>query len=151
MVSIPYSSQSSSSGKEKILSVTVQALKDSGDILAARSVAEDLGLELKTTIIEEDMVEEILPEIIRSVEESGLLQVEVAIPMYLAARLAAEDNIRVMFTGQAADELFAGYPWYNDVLSEFGYLRLHEKLWEDLIILYTIPLKGRTSSQWPIR
>ena len=91
---------------------------DSGDIVAARSVAEDLGLDLKTTIIEEDMVEEILPEIIRSVEESGLLQVEVAIPMYLAARLAAEDHIRVMFTGQAADELFAGYPWYNDVVSE---------------------------------
>lgn len=113
----------------------------SGDILAARSVAEDLGLELKTTIIDEVMVEEVLSEIIRNVEESGLLQVEVAIPMYLAARLAAEDDIRVMFTGQAADELFAGYPWYNDVLGKFGYLRLHEKLWEDLTFLYTDTLE----------
>jgi asparagine synthase (glutamine-hydrolysing) len=115
--------------------------EESGDIVAARSVAEDLGLELKTTIIEEDMVEEIIPEIIRSVEESGLLQVEVAIPMYLAAKLAAKDNIRVMFTGQAADELFAGYPWYSDVLDDFGYLRLHEKLWEDLILAYTDTLE----------
>ncbi len=115
--------------------------KESGDILAALSVAKDLGLELKTTIIEEDMVEDILPEIIRNVEESGLLQVEVAIPMYLAAKLAAEDDIRVMFTGQAADELFAGYPWYNDVLAESGYLRLHEKLWEDLNFLYTDTLE----------
>jgi len=98
----------------------------SGDIVAASSTAQDLGLDLKTTIIDESLVEEILPEIIRSVEESGLLQVEVAIPMYLAARLAAEDDIRVMFTGQAADELFAGYPWYKDVLSDFGYVRLHE-------------------------
>jgi asparagine synthase (glutamine-hydrolysing) len=115
--------------------------KDSGDMIAARSVAEDLGLELKITIIEEDMVEDILPEVIRNVEESGLLQVEVAIPMYLAAKLAAEDDIRVMFTGQAADELFAGYPWYNDVLGESGYLRLHEKLWEDLNFLYTDTLE----------
>lgn len=115
--------------------------EDSGDVIAARSVAEDLGLELKTTIIEEHMVEEILPEIIRNVEESGLLQVEVAIPMYLAAKLASEDDIRVMFTGQAADELFAGYPWYNDVLGESGYLRLHEKLWEDLTYLYTDTLE----------
>jgi asparagine synthase (glutamine-hydrolysing) len=115
--------------------------EDSGDIVAARSVADDLGLELKLTIIEEDMVEAILPEIIRNVEESGLLQVEVAIPMYLAAKLAAEDDIRVMFTGQAADELFAGYPWYNDVLGESGYLRLHEKLWEDLTFLYTDTLE----------
>jgi asparagine synthase (glutamine-hydrolysing) len=87
------------------------------------------------------MVEDIIPEIIRNVEESGLLQVEVAIPMYLAAKLAAEDGIRVMFTGQAADELFAGYPWYNDVLLESGYLRLHEKLWEDLTFLYTDTLE----------
>lgn len=115
--------------------------KDSGDIVAARSVAKDLGLVLKTTIIDDAMVEAILPEIIRNVEESGLLQVEVAIPMYLAAKLAAGDGIRVMFTGQAADELFAGYPWYNDVLEEFGYLRLHEKLWEDLTFLYTDTLE----------
>ncbi|MGW8273033.1 MAG: asparagine synthetase B family protein, partial [Thermodesulfovibrionales bacterium] len=115
--------------------------ENSGDIAAARSVARDLGLHLKTTIIDEGMVEEILPEVIRNVEESGLLQVEVAIPMYMAARMAAEDGIRVMYTGQAADELFAGYPWYNDVLAESGYLRLHEKLWEDLNFLYTDTLE----------
>ncbi len=115
--------------------------EESGDIVAARSVADELGLDLKTTIITEAMVEDILPEIIQNVEEAGLLQVEVAIPMYLAAKLAAEDDIRVMFTGQAADELFAGYPWYNDVLRDFGYLRLHEKLWEDLIRSYTDTLE----------
>jgi asparagine synthase (glutamine-hydrolysing) len=114
---------------------------DSGDMIAARSVADDLGLELKTTVIDEAMVEDILPEVIRNVEECGLLQVEVAIPMYMAAKMASEDNIRVMYTGQAADELFAGYPWYNDVLNEFGYLRLHEKLWEDLNYLYTDTLE----------
>lgn len=110
--------------------------EDSGDVQAARSVAEDLGLELKTTIIDENLVEEMLPEVIRNVEESGLLQVEVAIPMYMAAKMASEDDIRVMYTGQAADELFAGYPWYSDVLETSGYLRLHEKLWEDLNLLY---------------
>lgn len=114
---------------------------DSGDIIAAKQVAEELGLELKNTIIDEKTVEGLLPEVVRQVEEAGLLQVEVAIPMYLAAKLAAEDGIRVMFTGQAADELFAGYPWYIDVLKEHGYLRLHEKLWEDLSLLYTDTLE----------
>lgn len=115
--------------------------EDSGDIVAARAVAEDLGLELKTAIIDEERVEQLLPEVIRNVEESGLLQVEVAIPMYLAAKLASEDDIRVMYTGQAADELWAGYPWYSDVLEADGYLRLHEKLWEDLNYLYTDTLE----------
>ncbi|MCF8031995.1 MAG: hypothetical protein K9K66_11410 [Desulfarculaceae bacterium] len=114
---------------------------DSADVQAAEAVAQDLGLVLKTSIIDEAVVEELLPEVIQNVEESGLLQVEVAIPMYLAAKLAAADGIRVMFTGQAADELFAGYPWYNDVLADHGYLRLHEKLWEDLGMLYTDTLE----------
>ncbi len=114
---------------------------DSADVKAAEAVASDLGLVLKTSIIDEAMVEELLPEVIANVEESGLLQVEVAIPMYLAAKMAAADGIRVMYTGQAADELFAGYPWYNDVLAEHGYLRLHEKLWEDLGMLYTDTLE----------
>ncbi|MFZ7111187.1 MAG: asparagine synthetase B family protein [Desulfatiglandales bacterium] len=126
-------------GKDIICYCTGTA--DSADIAAAQSVAKDLGLELKVTIIDEIMVDAILPDIIRDVEESGLLQVEVAIPMYLAAALAAKDDIKVMFTGQAADEIFAGYPWYNDVLEEFGYLRLHEKLWEDLTFLYTDTLE----------
>lgn len=115
--------------------------ENSGDMQAAREVAEDMGLELVTTVIDEPMVEDLLPEVIEDVEESGLLQVEVAIPMYLAARRAAEDDIRVMFTGQAADEIWAGYPWYNDVLRDHGYLRLHEKLWEDLNFLYTDTLE----------
>lgn len=110
--------------------------ENSGDVLAAQAVARELGLELKTSIINEDLVKGILFEVIRNVEESGLLQVEVAIPMYMAAKMAAEDGIRVMFTGQAADELFAGYPWYSDCLQESGYLRLHEQLWEDLNRLY---------------
>ena len=114
---------------------------DSADVQASEAVAKDLGLELKTSIIDEAMVEALLPEVIENVEESGLLQVEVAIPMYLAAKMAAADGIRVMYTGQAADELFAGYPWYNDVLAEHGYLRLHEKLWEDLGMLYTDTLE----------
>ncbi|MBU4567183.1 MAG: asparagine synthetase B [Desulfarculus sp.] len=114
---------------------------DSADVQAAEAVAKDLGLVLKTSIIDEATVEALLPEVIENVEESGLLQVEVAIPMYLAAKMAAADGIRVMYTGQAADELFAGYPWYNDVLAEHGYLRLHEKLWEDIGMLYTDTLE----------
>jgi asparagine synthase (glutamine-hydrolysing) len=95
-------------------------------------------------------VDALLPEVIQNVEEGGLLQVEVAIPMYLAAKLAAEDGIRVMFTGQAADELFAGYPWYSDVLKEHGYLRMHEKLWEDLnLSVHRHPGAGRQAHHGP--
>ncbi len=124
--SIPFWWPSCSSGKGATSSVYCTGTEDSGDIIAARAVADDLGLPLKTSIIDETLVESILPDVIREVEESGLLQVEVAIPMYLAARLAAEDHIRVMYTGQPPTNSWPATPGTNDVLREHGYLRLHE-------------------------
>ena len=110
--------------------------KDSEDVKNAEKVANDLGLNLSAIHIDEQKVETILPEIIESIEMGGLLQVEVAVPMYLAAKAASEDGIKVMFTGQGADELFAGYWWYKDVVNEDGFLKLHNKLWEDIDLAY---------------
>ncbi len=110
--------------------------EDSEDVKNAEKIAKDLGLELSVIHIDERKVEMILPEIIESIEIEGLLQVEVAVPMYLAAKAASEDGIKVMFTGQGADELFAGYWWYKEVVSEDGFLKLHNKLWEDIGLLY---------------
>lgn len=124
----------------KLITCYCVGTEDSGDIRSAQSVAQALGLDLKVHLLDEDQVLALLPELIQSVEESGLLQVEVAIPMYLAAKMAEQDGLRIMFTGQAADELFAGYTWYNDVLDS-GLLRLHEKLWEDLNLLYNDTLE----------
>lgn len=110
--------------------------ENSDDVKNAERVAKDLGLSLRTIYINERKVESILPEIIKSIEINGLLQVEVAVPMYLAAKAASEDGVKVMFTGQGADELFAGYSWYKDVLSKEGFLKLHNDLWRDIDLLY---------------
>jgi asparagine synthase (glutamine-hydrolysing) len=110
--------------------------EDSNDVKNAERVASDLGLDLRLVHIDEALVEKLLPEIIESIEMEGLLQVEVAVPMYLAAKAAAEDGIKVMFTGQGADELFGGYWWYKDVIKEDGYLTLHMKMWEDIDLAY---------------
>ncbi len=110
--------------------------KGSEDIKNAEKVAKDLGFDLSVIYIDERTVEAVLPEIIETIELNGLLQVEVAVPMYLAAKAGSEDGIKVMFTGQGADELFAGYWWYKDVVREEGFLKLHDKLWEDIDLLY---------------
>jgi asparagine synthase (glutamine-hydrolysing) len=110
--------------------------KGSEDVKNAEKVAKDLGLNLCVIYIDERNLEKVLPEIIESIEINGPVQVEVAVPMYLAAKAASEDGIKVMFTGQGADELFAGYWWYKNVVSEDGFLKLHNKLWEDINLLY---------------
>jgi asparagine synthase (glutamine-hydrolysing) len=110
--------------------------KGSEDVENAERVANDLGLDLRVIYINEQLVETILPEVIDCIEFDGLLQVEVAVPMYLAAKAASKDGIKVMFTGQGADELFGGYWWYKDVIKEDGYLKLHTKMWEDVDLAY---------------
>ncbi len=110
--------------------------KGGGDVEMALRSAKELGLNIKLEYLTEELIESLLPEIIEAIELNGLIQVEAAIPMYIAAKMCREDNHKVMFTGQAADELFAGYSWYNDVVREKGHLALPDRLGDDIEKLY---------------
>ncbi|MEQ9618543.1 MAG: asparagine synthase (glutamine-hydrolyzing) [Deltaproteobacteria bacterium] len=110
--------------------------RGSSDMEMALKAAKELGLDIRVEYLTENLIRKYLAEIIEAIELNGLLQVEVAIPMYIAARKCSEDGHKVMFSGQAADELFAGYTWYRDVVKDEGHLCLHNKLWEDIDKLY---------------
>lgn len=111
-------------------------VEKSSDVTNARRAAMEMGIPLRTTYLTEAVVEKILPVVIEAIELNGMVQVEAAIPMYLAAQMAAEDGHKVMFTGQGADELFGGYSWYSAVVAEKGHLVLHERMWDDINQLY---------------
>ena len=71
--------------------------------------------------LSENGVEKMIPEIINVIEDDNMGQVEVAIPIYAAVKLAREQGIRVMLTGQGADEIFGGYSWYSKIVPKYGY------------------------------
>ncbi|MBN1134183.1 MAG: diphthine--ammonia ligase [Methanosarcinaceae archaeon] len=81
----------------------------SPDIQYAKKVAETLGLTLRIKEINLEEVEEYLSAVIPLIEDTNVPKVGVALTMYVACLAAKEDNIRVMFSGSGADELFAGY------------------------------------------
>ena len=111
-------------------------VRDAFDIQNALRSAREMGIELRTTYLTEEIVEDVLPAVIEAIELNGMVQVEAAVPMYLAAKMASEDGHKVMFSGQAADELFGGYSWYGQVVAEQGHLTLHKRMWEDIHKLY---------------
>jgi asparagine synthase (glutamine-hydrolysing) len=111
-------------------------VEEASDVQNALRSAKEMGIPLRTTYLTEAVVDEVLPEVIEAIELNGMVQVEAAIPMYLAAKMAAEDGHKVMFSGQAADELFGGYSWYPSVIAESGYLTLHKRMWDDIRRLY---------------
>ncbi len=108
----------------------------SSDIVYARQIADRLGLKLKVCELNQEGVERLVPEVMNVIEASNAGQVEVALPVYCAVKLAHEDGIKVMLTGQGADELFGGYSWYAKVVEKEGYKILRRHMTEDLLLLY---------------
>ena len=111
-------------------------IRGSNDIVYARQIAKKLNLKLRVNELTQDEVEEMIPEVINTIEDTNAGQVEVAIPVYAAVKLAHEDGINVMFSGQVADELFGGYAWYARVVEKEGYQKLRDHMTQDLLLLY---------------
>ncbi|GGF37203.1 asparagine synthase B [Marmoricola endophyticus] len=86
----------------------------SGDLAAARVVAEHLGLVHHERVYTDDDVVEVLPEVVRSIESYEPSLVRSAVPNYLVAELAAR-HVKVVLTGEGADELFAGYHHFREM------------------------------------
>lgn len=111
-------------------------IKDSNDITNSIDIAEKLDLRLEINELSEADVEKMIPEIINVIEDDNMGQVEVAIPIYAAVKLAREQGIRVMLTGQGADEIFGGYSWYSKIVQKFGYDKILEYMIKDVQLLY---------------
>jgi asparagine synthase (glutamine-hydrolysing) len=99
------------------------------DLEAARRVAAWLGTEHHELIYTRDDVVSSLPEVILHLESFDAPLVRSAVPMYFVSKLAA-DHVRVVLSGEGADEIFAGYEY----LSNFdGGARLKREL-TDIVI-----------------
>lgn len=83
----------------------------SEDVEAARRVADHLGTEHHEITVSEDEPLEVLPEVLYHLESWDRDLVRSALPTYLVARFAAE-KLKVVLTGEGADELFAGYRYH---------------------------------------
>jgi asparagine synthase (glutamine-hydrolysing) len=85
----------------------------SPDLVAARRVAEHVGsLHRETTYTAQDALDA-LPDVVRSIESFDPGLVRSAVPNYFLARETAK-HVKVVLTGEGADELFAGYDYLCD-------------------------------------
>jgi asparagine synthase (glutamine-hydrolysing) len=88
-------------------------LAGSADLIAARRVAEYLGTRHHEMVITPDQVRAALPDILYHLESFDKDLVRSAVPCYFVSRFAAQ-RVKVVLTGEGADELFAGYGYYRD-------------------------------------
>jgi asparagine synthase (glutamine-hydrolysing) len=109
----------------------------SSDILAARAVAEFLGTEHREHVYTAEEAWEALPQVVHSIESFDPSLVRSAVANYLLADFTAK-SVKVVLTGEGADELFAGYAYYGDFRDEGA---LHDELVRSVESLHNLNLQ----------
>lgn len=92
-------------------------VENSPDVVAARRVAEHLGSIHHEHLLTRQQIREALPRVIASVESFDQDLVRHAVPNDFIAQLAVQ-HVKVVLTGSGADEVFAGYRYYEDYTPE---------------------------------
>lgn len=116
-------------------------VENSKDLKYSKKVAKQLGFPLKTTVVGENIVRNALNPVLEAIEEADIMKIGVGMTLYLATKLAAEDNVPVVLAGQGADELFAGYNRYSAKLVEEGQEALQKELISDIKYCYEVNLE----------
>lgn len=124
----------------------------SQDLEFSTKLANKLNLKLKKCIVNEDILKDNLDPVLIAINEYenfysneysynnvsindsnanntstntnsiDIIKLGVGMTIYLASKLAAENNISVILSGQGADELFAGYDRYRRNYSKYSHL-----------------------------
>ncbi len=112
-------------------------IEGSRDLQAARMVAEHIGSIHHEHVFTVREIQENLPDIVYSLESFDLDLVRSAIPCHFVSRLAA-GHVKVILTGEGADELFGGYAYYKDFDDT---MPLHEELYRSVCSLHNVNLQ----------
>jgi len=98
----------------------------------ALEAAELLGVKVKTQEHAPEDVEKTLRRCVWRVEEANPVKLGIAIPLCWSANLANKSGVSTVFTGQGADELFAGYHRFLRVMREGGESSLRNAVFESV-------------------
>ena len=100
-------------------------LKDSPDIVSARKVAQSLGTKHYEFTYTIDEGIDYIPEVIYHLETYNPTTIRSGTPMYLLARKIKAMGIKMILTGEGADDIFAGYLYFHKAPSSDA---IHEEL-----------------------
>ena len=105
-------------GKEARLKTFAMGVGESGDIRHARTMAEHIGSEHHELIVDLKEILDALPKVIYYLESFDPSLVRSSVSNYLISKLASEEGVEVLLSGEGGDEIFCGYTYLKDFPSE---------------------------------
>ena len=98
--------------RDEVLPTFAVGTPGSADLVAARRVAEHIGSDHHEVVVTPDAIADALDESVAVIEHFDPALVRSAVPNLLLAREASK-RVKVVLTGEGADELFAGYDYVH--------------------------------------
>ena len=111
--------------------------QDAPDAKAARKVAEFLGTEHHEIHFTIEQGIEILDQLIWHLETYDVTSVRASTPMYFLSKAITEKGIKVVLSGEGADEIFGGYLYFRNAPSVMDF---HKETIERVQKLFTADL-----------
>ncbi|MEI6894192.1 MAG: asparagine synthase B [Colwellia sp.] len=88
-------------------------LAGSPDLIAAKTVADSIGTTHHSVIFTEQEGIDALKEVIYHLETYDVTTIRASTPMYLMARKIKAMGIKMVLSGEGADEIFGGYLYFH--------------------------------------
>ncbi|OXG06219.1 asparagine synthase (glutamine-hydrolysing) [Flavobacterium araucananum] len=102
---------------EKLHSFSIGLNADSPDNIAARKAAEFLGTEHHEVYFTVEEGVSILEKIIYHIETYDIISVRAGVPMYFLSKAIADQGVKVILSGEGADEVFGGHLYFRNAPS----------------------------------
>jgi len=111
-------------------------VEGSSDVVAARQAAQYLQTEHHERLYTAEEALAVVPDVVQAIEHFDVSLVRSAVPNFLLAELAAR-HVKVVLTGEGADELFAGYIYFREIDPD----KLHDELVANINGLHNLNLQ----------
>ena len=102
---------------KKLHSFSVGLDADAPDNVAARKAAQFLGTEHHEIHFSVEEGVQILEKVIYHIETYDIISVRSGVPMYLLSKAIADEGIKVILSGEGADEIFGGHLYFRNAPS----------------------------------
>lgn len=123
-------------------------LEGSPDLVASQKVADYLGTDHTQVIITPEEIVKAVPDVIYHNESYDITTIRASIPMFLLAKYIKQNtDIKVIMSGEGADELFGGYLYFHEAPSDRAFQKETQRLLKNLYH-YDLLRGDRTTSAW---